>query len=163
MKAILLKDYRINPRQVAEATWGTGGTHSIKTNRKRAYYYSCSAHGGYVIPESTLTTKEKELIKEYYSPEQIQLLIQHRIDGDYVIGVSLANIHRYVKRTKNFKYIPHLGTAEWIDHDVYLFEEDCDWAILEKLTDIRHNSSMETEKRQEIIDNTFKTWAKVKV
>ena len=110
-----------------------------------------------------MTDKEVELIKEYHEPDQIQLLIQHRIDGDYVIGVSLAGIQRYVKKERTIRYNPSLGTPEWVDYNVYLFEEDCDWAILEKLTDIRHTSDIEDEKRQEIIAKTFNRWAKIKI
>ena len=165
MKAILLENYRINARAIAEAMWGTGGTNAVKTNRKFTYYYSCSAHGGYVIPTYALTDEEKAKLNEYSTPIKIQLLVQHRTDGTYVIGTSLTAIQRCCGRNRRFSYNPSLGPAEWQDYDFYAFEEDCDWAILEKLTDIKTLDSESTcspEKRQDIIDRTFEKWAKVK-
>lgn len=161
MKAVLLEKYRINARAIAEAMWGTGGTNAAKTNRKFTYYYSCSAHGGYVIPTYALTDEEKAKLNEYTTPISFQLLIQHRREGDFVIGVSLTNIQRCCGRNKGFRYNPSLGPCEWQDYEFYAFEEDCDWAILEKLTNIRASgSTVSEEKRQEIIDSTFNRWAK---
>jgi len=163
MKKILLEKYKINPRAVAEAMWGTGGTNAVRTNRKGAYYYSCSAHGGYVVSPNALTEEEKALLNEYTKPLKIQALVQHRTDGDYVIGVSLTAIQRYVGRNRNFRYSPYKGLVEWQDIEFYAFEEDCDWAILEKLTDIKtldKHSTCTPEKRKEIVDSTFEKWAK---
>ena len=163
MKAILLEDYKINPRAIAEAMWGTGGTNATRTNRKGAYYYSCSAHGGYIVSPNALTDEEKAKINEYAEPLKIQALVQHRTKGDYVIAVSLTAIQRVCGKNRQFRYTPHLGQVEWVDIEFYAFEEDCDWATLEKLTDIRAkgSSTITDEKRQEIIDSTFKRWAKV--
>lgn len=162
MKATLLKDYKINPRAIAEAMWGTGGTNATRTNRRGAYYYSCSAHGGYVVSLKALTEEEKALLNQYTETMKIQALVQHRTDGDYVIAVSLSTMQRYIgKNRKQFRYTPHLGKVEWVDIEFYAFEEDCDWAILEKLTDIRANgsSTISDTERQEIIDRTFSQWA----
>jgi len=163
MKAILLADYKINPRAIAEAMWGTGGTNATRTNRKGAYYYSCSAHGGYIVSPNALTEEEKALLNQYTQTIKIQALVQHRIKGDYVIAVSLIAIQRECGKNRQFRYTMHLGPVEWVDIEFYAFEEDCDWATLEKLTDIRAKGDMNcTEiQRQEYIDSTFKRWAKV--
>jgi hypothetical protein len=162
MKAVLLEDYKINPRAIAEAMWGTGGTNAVRTNRKGAYYYSCSAHGGYVVSPNAFTDEEKALVNQYTEPMKIQALVQHRTDGDYVIAVSLSAIQRYVGKNRQFRYTPHLGQVEWVDIEFYAFEEDCDWAIVEKLTEIKtldKESTCTPEKRIEIVNSTFEKWA----
>jgi len=162
MKPILFNKYKINGRQIAEAMWGTGGTHAVKTNRKGAYYYSCSANGGYVVSLNALTEEEKSLLNQYTETMKIQALVQNRTDGDYIIAVSLSGIQRYVGKNRRYRYTPHLGQVKWVDIEFYAFEEDCDWAILEKLTDVKtldRESTCTPEKRQEIVDNTFERWA----
>ena len=55
-------------RQLAEEEWGRGGTDSHPTNRPGAYYFSCSAHGGFVIDTRTLTDTEFLCISKYVQP-----------------------------------------------------------------------------------------------
>jgi len=76
MKAVLFKDFKINARRIAEAMWGTGGTNATKTNRRGAYYYSCSAHGGYVVSGDCLTEEEKAKLHEYITPEHLNVIVQ---------------------------------------------------------------------------------------
>ena len=161
MRALLFTAYTIPARRIAEAMWGTGGTHSYRTNRRGAYYYSCAGHGGYVVDSRCLTDEEKKLIDEYHEVEVLQLLIQHRTDGDYVIGQDPSGDFKRegMPRKRTFRYNKGLGDVEWISLDIYIFEEDCDWATLEKLTKVRAKHEMSDDKRQEYIDKTFAQWA----
>jgi hypothetical protein len=56
-------------RSIAESNWGTGGTHAYKTNRRGAYYFSCSGHGGFVIDDKALTETERAKLAEHATPD----------------------------------------------------------------------------------------------
>lgn len=164
MKPTTLKDFRIPARNIAELRWGRGGTTAYRTNRRGAYYHSCSGHGGYVVDSRCLTEAERVEIDKHIKPEPLRLLVQHRDGtGDVVIGVDCVyfqSIGPY--KQKSYRYIPRLGEVEWQDLSVYLFEEDCDWAVLEKLTDIRADlkwtTPMTESRRQAFINETFSRW-----
>ena len=167
MQATQLRDFRIPARHIAELSWGKGGTHSYRCNRKGAYYYSCSGHGGYVVDGRCLTKAERRKIARYRSPMPLRILVQHRNGrtGNVVIGVgcrdfiSCGNAASF--RGKSYRYSPSLGKIEWQEIPVYLFEEDCDWAILEKRTDIRAEMKhLSDKKRATSINRTFRQWAK---
>lgn len=147
---IPLKDFKIDAsraRNIAERLWGGGGTKSDRTNRQGVYYYSCSGHGGYIVDPSALTAEEKEsidsFIKEYSSHEgqevndvtsqdyYVNLCVQDKPEP-YVIGVR----NPYT-RGKSVMYSTCFPTPYWSQYYFYVFEEDCDWAILENFTDIR--------------------------
>jgi len=111
-------------RSIAEQNWQRGGTNALKTNRKGAYYYSCSAHGGYVVDGNALTTEEKTNIEKHIKPE---------------IGcVAVDNTTGKIKHFSywgSFRY--NIGSQTLYKTLIYLFEEDCAWSVLEKYTDIR--------------------------
>ena len=164
MKPIPLKKYRIPAYKIAEMAWGSGGTHAYKCNRRGAYYYSCSGHGGYVVDSRCLTKQERKRIERHIRAIDLRLLVQSR-NGDghkFVIGVSMLSVPRsgrWLRHETVFRYIPRLGPVEWVDLPVYLFEEDCDWAVLEKLTDIRAEHPHLTErKRRHYINQTFNSY-----
>lgn len=156
MKAVKLENYRIPARNIAELMWGSGGTISARTNRKKVYYYSCSAHGGYVVDSRVLTNDEKKKIEQHIKPEKLILIVQSRHDGDYVIGQCCQNFQRYGRiRSQSYRYNPSLGPVNQVEYDVYLFEEDCDWSILEYCTDIRLKEKEDNEKWEEIVKDSF--------
>lgn len=162
VKATPLAKFRINGSGIARMNWGEVNE-SYRTNRHGAYYCSCSGHGGYVVDSRCLSDKERRKINRYILPYNLRLFIQHRSDGDYVIGVNAGELQAQGPfRQRYYRYSPHLGGIEWIDLPVYLFEEDCDWAILEKLTDIRSNGleHLSDSKRRYYINRTFKQWCK---
>jgi len=115
-------------RNLAESRWGRGGTSSDHTTRHGVFYFSCSGHGGYVVDAGALTPEERTEVEKIVTAEPIRILVQ----GDAVIGISNPFTH-----TRGIKYKTHLGPPEWQVHPVYLFEEDCDWAVLEHVTGIR--------------------------
>ena len=155
MRPILLENFRIPARRIAELMWGRGGTHYYKTNRRGAYYYSCAGHGGYVVDSRCLTTEELQQIDKYTEPEQLPLLTQISDQNKkFVVGVFLNNFS--CKAKNRFTYNRFFGSASWENFiKIYLFEEDCDWSILEKYTNIRAKGGVST---QETIDRTFDTW-----
>lgn len=110
-------------RTIAETLWGRGGTHARRCNRKGAYYFSCSGHGGFVIDAATLAPAERDALAPYVKPEKYTL---------YTWGT-----HRRVMfngRTRGFR-VPH--TAARRDGQFYVFEEDCEWSLVYVCTSIR--------------------------
>jgi len=159
MKPVEKSKFRLPLRRIAEALWGTGGTSSCKTNRKYVGYYSCSSHGGYVVDSKALTDKEKAQIEQYVKPTRLPLYVQYRRDGDYVFGIGLRSIQRYGNGKASFRYDPSLGPAEIVDYPIYTFEEDCEWVVLEKFTDIRAGiTNLSEEERQKHIENAMKMY-----
>jgi hypothetical protein len=169
MQAIALKDFRIPARHIAKLSWGEVNE-SYRTNRRGAYYYSCSGHGGYVVDSRCLTPKERAKIDKYTQPYPLRILVQHRdgSGGDVVIGVDCREFiscgTKASFRGKAYRYYPSLGAIEWQELPVYIFEEDCDWAVLEKFTDIRSEGWGKDEvERRKAINRTFKNWIKERV
>jgi hypothetical protein len=159
MRPIKLENFKIDARHIAEMEWGTGGTNAMRTNRKGAYYYSCSGHGGYVVDGRCLTEAEKAAIAPYASPNHLNVLVAHAPSGDIVYGVDYQNFTCYSKR-RTF-YVPLSLPREWVKMDVYTFEEDCAWSILEKFTDIATTYALEkvgAAKVKEIAEDTFQRW-----
>lgn len=162
MKATPYAKYRIPARKIAEMVWGGRSTHAYRCNRVGAYYYSCSGHGGYVVDSRCLSLGEMRKIKKYISAINIRLLVQERASNFFVIGASLLNFPRsgrHLQDNTSFQYTPRLGPLQWQDLPVFLFEEDCDWAILEKLTDIRAEGINMTEaERQKHINQMWRSY-----
>lgn len=164
MKPVPLKAFRIPARHIAELSWGNGGTTGYRCNRRGAYYYSCSGHGGYVVDSRCLTKRERARIDRYIQPWPLRLLIQRRNGrGKVVIGVDCREFiscgTKASFRGKAYRYCPSLGPVEWRDLPVYLFEEDCEWAILERMTGIyRLKDLMPERKRKQSANATFKRW-----
>lgn len=161
MKAVKLADFRIPARHIAGLEWGTVNT-SYRTNRHGAYYYSCSGHGGYVVDSRCLTPKERRCLDRYTEPQTLRILVQQRNGGGgVVIGVNCAYFQSCGPiRHKRYSYAPMLGPVEFREIPVYVFEEDCDWAILEKLTDIRTLDILDEKQHQRSINRTFREWIK---
>lgn len=165
MRPTPLREYRIPARHIAELAWGRGGTTGYLTTRRGAYYYSCSGHGGYVVDSRCLTKQERRKLNRYTRPWPLRVLVQHRNGGgDAVIGVDCREFiscgTRTSFRNRTYRYCPTLGPVEWLDMPVYLFEEDCDWAILEKLTNIccANDLKMPEGKRRQRANATFRHW-----
>jgi hypothetical protein len=159
MKPIRIDKVSINTRQIAESLWEEGGTQRLKTNRKGVSFYCCSGHGGYIVLEKHLKPEEIEKIKKYVIPQNINLLVQHREDGDYCIAISMYSFSQSCKSPRRFWHDPYKGKVKWVNMPVYTFEEDCEWCILEKFTDIKLNKYPITEsERLECIENTFQTY-----
>lgn len=142
-------------RTLAETAWGTGGTHAYRTNRKGAFYYSCSSHGGYIVDGNALTDDERAKIDEYIKPEIVWAIVNNetgkvrKTSNPFSIRCFCA---RYYETERLDKEYP-----------IYFFEEDCVWAILEKFTDIRaRGTNLTPEERDIFIDKVFKTWIEPK-
>lgn len=140
-------------RNFAEALWGRGGTNAYPTNRNGAYYFSCSGHGGYVVPAKVLSPLEREAIDKYEKPQKVRAFY------DKATGKFLGLFNPFLAGTRHLK-IPSRYEYEEIAEDVYVFEEDCDWAILEKFTNIRADvgSTMSQAEREADIERSFKEW-----
>jgi hypothetical protein len=168
MRPIKLENFRIDARHIAELQWGEGGTNAMRTNRNGAYYYSCSGHGGYVVDARCLTEAEKEALKPYLGQcaayrQPLNVLVATNPDSGnkYVYGVDYQNFYNYsMPRSKTF-YVPLSMPREWVPFDVYMFEEDCAWAILEKFTDIATKWQLEKftpAERKASAEDTFQRW-----
>lgn len=118
-------------RALAEGNWGRGGTNSSRTNTKGAYYYSCSGHGGYVVDGAALTPEQRTEIEKYVQPQIVQCVVR----GDTVDLME----NPFSNRAQRY---PSRPGQTIVKHPIYFFEEDCDWAVLEKLTPIRRTESL---------------------
>ncbi|RWI47559.1 MAG: hypothetical protein EOR34_10440 [Mesorhizobium sp.] len=127
-------------RSIAEAVWGAGGTHSERTNRKGAFYFSCSGHGGFVIDARCLTKEEYERLIPHVKPEPAQ---------DYGKAIN----HAY--RQRGFK-VTHYQVAMKEDFEFFLLEEDCDWCLAPLMAGITLGPNM-TNDAQRTFDRWFKT------
>lgn len=165
-KPVPVSEFRINARHIAELMWGTGGTSATRTNRKGAYYYSCSGHGGYVVDCRALTIEEKEAIWPYcgslVGPHNLHTYLANASDGTcYVTAVQYMDFSCDARVVRSS--VPRgMQPVGWAKHQVYLFEEDCDWSILETFTDIRTAWTQEDPERREAhekaIKESFKSW-----
>lgn len=146
---------RINPRTVAENAWGRGGTKAYKTNRKNAYYYACSGHGGYVVFPEALSEEENEAVRKYKRHvEHVNALVDQ--ESGEVYGIDYTPVQKILGRNRRFRF-PAGRSVEWEAKPVYLFEEDCEWAILEHLTGVRcaDRTSFDDERMEEHAKHTF--------
>lgn len=111
-------------RKLAEQEWGELGTSYRRTNRKGAFYFHCSRHGGYVVDSRCLSDEENHKISALISSDKVTLWL---IEGKEV-GVKGPNT------IKPFK-VPVIAEREEIF--VYFLEEDLAYEILEENTNIR--------------------------
>ena len=162
MKPTLLSKFRPQARPIAELMWGRGGTNAMKTTRRGAYYFSCSSHGGYLVCAKDLTDAERRSLDPYIKPQSINLIVQTQKDGkDYVVGVDNTPMSNHGTAERTYRYNRLLGPVRWETFEMYAFEEDCAWAILEKFTPIRlkeevGNISQEyLESRATQVESTF--------
>ena len=119
-------------RYLAESLWGPYGTTAYRTNRRGAFYFSCSGHGGYVIDDRALTDDErKKLTGAGFSLEKCWGV--RNINGDIV---TVRHPYSEVQHPRKITYT--MG-REYVDRDipVWVFEEDCDWAAVQVYTGIR--------------------------
>lgn len=141
MNEIKLENYKIPARNLAEQLWGRGGTTALKTNRKGVYYFTCSAHGGYIMDAKVLSDQEKTEIMKQVHPIKATLFIQHRKDGDYVLAQDFQG---FGGRPARCCYAIEYGPIERVEYPIYVFEEDCEYKVLESCTDIRVKMSNQT-------------------
>lgn len=136
-------------RSIAESAWGRGGTISYKTNRKGAYYFSCSGHGGYVVDAEALTEEERALIAPYAKADRCFYAARNG-EVYFFQNPYSTRAGRYYRYSDT-----ETGYAE-----IYLFEEDCDWAILEHFTDICHAGRVPPKDmtHKQLAAATFQRW-----
>jgi len=116
-------------RQTAEALWGRGGTKAYKTNRKGAYYFSCSGHGGFVISAEALSADEYNAISEFVKPEILTVYVAN--DDDRV----LLAFHPYRRNSGKLRGYGPNGYRV-VEEKIFLLEEDCNWALAVKFAGI---------------------------
>jgi len=133
-------------RQTAETMWDRGGTTAYKTNRKGAYYFSCSSHGGFVISAKALSAAEYEAISKFVTPEILSVYVDNETDN-----VLLA-FHPF---RRNSGKLRGYGPAGYriVEEEIFLLEEDCDWALAVKFAGI-----MTKDMKPEAADKTFFNW-----
>ncbi len=139
-------------RNIAENVWGRGGTHYSKCNLSGAYYFSCSSHGGYVVEKSFLLPSEIAEVEKYIKPCKLWFLVQN----GKILNVDYSSFSDS-KRRRSFKVNPLLPFV-WEELEIYLFEEDCAWAVLEAFTSFKTVSSNEKEDRKKIAFETLNFW-----
>lgn len=116
-------------RQIAESSWGRGGTASYKTNRKGSYYFSCSSHGGFVISAAALSSDEYNKISEFSEPMTIDVYVSN--DDDSVLLV----MHPFRTRSGRIRGIGKSGYRV-VKEEFFMLEEDCAWCLAVVFADI---------------------------
>lgn len=162
-------DFRLDAslaRNIAETAWGRGGTDAMRTNRRGVYFFSCSAHGGYVVDGKALTSEEVAKISQYMGERDfLNLLVGEKTDwagGKPIVTKYILGYHnpQSIKR-KKIRYPSIMVNVRWEKYPVYLFEEDCDWSVLENLTDIRVLATLKSPTHEQAIKDSFK-WCHIK-
>lgn len=133
-------------RATAEARWGRGGTTAYKTNRKGAYYFSCSGHGGFVISAKALTAAEYEAVSKYVTPEVMTVYLDNETD------TVLLAYHPFRQNAGKLRGVGSKGyRAE--KEELFLLEEDCAWSLAVILAGI-----MTSDMTKEAAEKTFYNW-----
>lgn len=114
-----------NARNFANALWGTVN-HTRKTNRKGAFYFDCAGHGGFVIDDATLQPEERAQFKRYLSSWQCTQYID-------TAGKVRAFVHS--EGSRRTRVVTGYVTRRCFD--VWVAEEDCDWAAVILFSSIR--------------------------
>ena len=129
MKPVLFSKFRFNKRAVAKEMWGDV-SHYYPTGQKRASYFVCSGHGGYVCDPKDYTERERVLLG---TPQEFPLRVLVGVKGGekYVLGAS------YSPRARTFSVSPLYKDIHWEPYSIYTFEEDDAWAVLEHVTGVR--------------------------
>ena len=132
-------------RSIARSLWGEVN-HVYKTGHMGAYYFSCSSHGGYVVDGNVLTDEQRENIEKYVTPYEVYVEV-NRNTGDVRVQNPCSS--------QGFHYSPYNQIVT--DHKIFVFEEDCDWSVLEKFTDIRPKEKRvrSEEQHREVIERCF--------
>jgi hypothetical protein len=133
-------------RQTAEARWGRGGTAAYKTNRKGAYYFSCSGHGGFVISAKALSAAEYEAISKYVTPEVMTVYVD---DFDNQVLLVYHPFRRNTGKLRSYSR----GGYRVEKEEIFLLEEDCEWALAVKFAGI-----MTKDMTKEAAEKTFYNW-----
>jgi hypothetical protein len=120
-------------RQIAESVWGRGGTSALKTNRRGAYYFSCSGHGGFVISSNALSATERADIEKYVEAVTMDVYL------DAVDDSVLTVMHPY--RTRSGRTRTRNGWRV-VKEQVFLLEEDCGWSLAVKFAGIVAGENM---------------------
>lgn len=114
---------------MAVSMWGSDA-YAVRTNRKGAFYYNCSGHGGYVVDGRSLSEAERTAIDRFIQPEFATEIVR--------TATGIQCQFRGPTSRRSLHYNSHSQHA--VEVPIYFFEEDCDWCILEKFTDIRIKS-----------------------
>jgi hypothetical protein len=163
MKQVKLDTFKINSsiaRSIAEGLWGRGGTNSAKTTKQGFYYYSCSGHGGYVVDKNMLSKEQQELVNTHHETTTMDIAVGYSSELDTDVVFDWINPYGRNRTSANIPY--GIGNAEWRKHEFYMFEEDCDWAIVEAITGVRLQWRVErcnsTEKYNDAIKESLARW-----
>ena len=134
-------------RQFAYNLWGTVNG-SYKTNRKGVYYFHCAGHGGYIVDGMALTKPEQELINKDMPPHYT--VVSYNINT----GENVKMFNPFSFRSHQITYKPSCESY-MENYPIYVFEEDCDWSILEHHTDIRIAEKFRENHDESIIGKTY--------
>jgi len=154
MKAHKIGEYRPNLQSLANMYWG-GDCQPAKTNRAGFRYFSCAGHGGYLVDSRYLSESEKKTLEELVPKGKVNLLVQTRDDGEYVLGTDTSHFSDTYRRPKPYRYNPSLGEVRWVEYPIYIGEEDEMWCAIEKITGVRVETMIPTEKHDEIMEDCF--------
>ena len=122
MKPVKFSDFRPNKRAIAHDMWGEVGT-TEKTTSRKASWFHCSGHGGFVCNPKDFSEEIRNKLRE--PNYNLNILICEYKGEEYVCGVDYMHSNR-----TRFRVNGAYTFKEWRKYPMYVFEEDCNWAIL---------------------------------
>jgi len=169
---MLVSDFKLThpiARNIAEGMWGRGGTSSTHYPFPGIFYFSCSGHGGYIVDGMFFSPQEIEFLAKYgFYPEHLYLRYVTSLKSPVELaGISYSNFSCYAKSLPAKFYSKNQSFIDvrwgWVYYPIYLFEEDCDWAMLEMMRpDILAvslaNHNMLNDEYSQMVFNTFNRW-----
>ena len=130
-------------RTIANCIWGQ--VHNTKrTNRTGAFWFDCAGHGGYIISADILDEKEYKDVSRFLTPEIIYVSRDN-------YGVIRRMHHDYKKSRTRTPFNP------FEKEEIFIAEEDNDWAVIQTYTRIRLKCYSDREKQlREYADRTLR-------
>jgi hypothetical protein len=152
MKPVKFTDYRPNKKAIAHDMWGEVNS-TEKTTSKKASWFSCAGHGGYVCNPKDFSA---EICKKLREPNYILKLLICEYGGiEYVCGVDYMH-----SKPKNFRVNGSYVFLEWRKYPMYVFEEDCNWAILTHFSGIQLKGHIDRGMKKEIAQLAYEIMEK---
>lgn len=132
-------------RSMADSQWGTVNHTYKTTGGKGVYYFSCSGHGGYVVDGNAIAHARFK-IDQFIKPTMTHVSISE--------GKATGMQNPFSARSWSYKL-----SHDLIQHPIFVFEEDCDWAIIERFAGVRLiDAYSDPLTHEQAIDECYRNW-----
>lgn len=131
---------------MSTSLWGTVNHTYKTTGGKGVYYTSNSGHGGYIIDGNVFREDIRAKIEQFVSPTITYVAVNN--------GKMMGMQNPFTQRSWRYDM-----RYELVKHPIFVFEEDCDWAIVERFADIRLLGAYEdTVAHEDYIQQCYRDW-----